>query len=93
MIMNAPRLFARLYLDEDVPVQVAEILRGHGYDVRTVRGEGMPVGLHNFIGRNCRFRYAVCTFFLQRTIVPSSDTRGKIATFETRHVHSLNPSE
>lgn len=39
--MNAPRLFARLYLDEDVPVQVAEILRGHGYDVRTARDEGM----------------------------------------------------
>jgi len=39
--MDAPRLFARLYLDEDVPVQVAEILRGHGYDVRTARDEGM----------------------------------------------------
>lgn len=39
--MNAPRLFARLYLDEDVPVQVAEILRGYGYDVRTARDEGM----------------------------------------------------
>jgi predicted nuclease of predicted toxin-antitoxin system len=39
--MNAPRLFAWLYLDEDVPVQVAEILRGHGYDVRTARDGGM----------------------------------------------------
>jgi len=39
--MNAPRLFARLYLDEDVPVQVADILRGHGYDVRTAGDEGM----------------------------------------------------
>jgi uncharacterized protein with PIN domain len=39
--MNAPRLFARLYLDEDVPVRVAEILQGHGYDVRTARDEDM----------------------------------------------------
>ena len=37
----APRLFAELYLDEDVSVRIAEILRGHGYDVHTPREEGM----------------------------------------------------
>jgi hypothetical protein len=42
--MNAPHLFARLYLDEDGPVRIAEILRGHGYDVRTARDEGMLCG-------------------------------------------------
>ena len=39
--MNAPRLFAQLYLDEDVPVQVAEILRGQGNDVRPALDEAM----------------------------------------------------
>ena len=39
--MGAPRLFAELYLDEDVSVRIAEILRGHGYDVHTAREEGM----------------------------------------------------
>jgi predicted HTH domain antitoxin len=39
--MDAPRLFAGLYLDEDVSVRIAEILRGHGYDVHTPREEGM----------------------------------------------------
>ena len=39
--MSAPRFFAELYLDEDVSVRIAEILRGHGYEVRTAREEGM----------------------------------------------------
>lgn len=39
--MDAPRLFARLYLDEDVHVRIADIVQGHGYEVRTARDEGM----------------------------------------------------
>jgi hypothetical protein len=39
--MEPNRLFARLYLDEDVHVRVASIVRGHGYEVDTARGEGM----------------------------------------------------
>jgi hypothetical protein len=39
--MSAPRFFAELYLDEDVSVRIAEILRGHGYEVRTAREEGI----------------------------------------------------
>ena len=39
--MESNRLFARLYLDEDVHVRVASIVRGHGYEVDTARGEGM----------------------------------------------------
>ena len=39
--MDAPGLFAELYLDEDVSVRIATILRGHGYDVHTARAEGM----------------------------------------------------
>jgi uncharacterized protein with PIN domain len=39
--METTRLFARLYLDEDVHVRVARIIRGHGYEVHTARGEGM----------------------------------------------------
>jgi len=38
--MDAPGLFAELYLDEDVSVRIAEILRGHGYDVHTAREKG-----------------------------------------------------
>ena len=33
--MEPSRLFARLYLDEDVHVRVARIVQGHGYDART----------------------------------------------------------
>jgi len=39
--MESDRLFARLYLDEDVHVRIARIVRGHGFSVRTVRGENM----------------------------------------------------
>lgn len=39
--MDAPRLFAKLYLDEDVSVRVADILQGHEYGVRTAHEEGM----------------------------------------------------
>ena len=37
--METTHLFARLYLDEDVHVRVASIVRGHGYEVHTARGE------------------------------------------------------
>lgn len=39
--MDAPRLFAKLYLDEDVSVRIADILQGRGYDVCTAREKGM----------------------------------------------------
>lgn len=39
--MEAARLFAHCYLDEDVHVTVAEIMRGHGYVVTTARDEEM----------------------------------------------------
>jgi predicted nuclease of predicted toxin-antitoxin system len=39
--MESDRLFARLYLDEDVHVRIARIVRGHGFSVRTTRGENM----------------------------------------------------
>ena len=39
--MEAPRLFADLYLDENVHVGVADVVRGHGYQVSTARDEGM----------------------------------------------------
>lgn len=39
--METPHLFARLYLDEDVHVRVADIMRGRGYEVSTARDEGM----------------------------------------------------
>lgn len=34
------RLFVELYLDEDVSVLVAELLRSHGFDVLTAREAG-----------------------------------------------------
>lgn len=39
--MESDRLFARLYLDEDVHVRIARIVRGHGFSVRTARSEDM----------------------------------------------------
>ncbi|MBB4091132.1 DUF5615 family PIN-like protein [Salinibacter ruber] len=39
--MEPERLFARLYLDEDVHVRVARIVRGHGFSARTTRGQDM----------------------------------------------------
>lgn len=39
--MTSPRLFIELYLDEDVDVLVAELLRARGYVARTTREEGM----------------------------------------------------
>jgi hypothetical protein len=35
------KLFAELYLDEDVSVLVAALLRARGFDVITARDEGM----------------------------------------------------
>jgi hypothetical protein len=35
------KLFASLYLDEDVSVLIADILRARGFDVTTVRDENM----------------------------------------------------
>lgn len=35
--MSGPALFIHLYLDEDVSVFVAELLRPHGFDVLTTR--------------------------------------------------------
>lgn len=35
--MSADRLFVTLYLDEDVSVLVAELLRAHGFDVLCTR--------------------------------------------------------
>jgi len=35
------KLFARLYLDEDVSILVATLLRARGFDVVTTRDEGM----------------------------------------------------
>lgn len=35
--MSAPALFIRLYLDEDVSVFVAQLLRPHGFDVLTTQ--------------------------------------------------------
>ncbi len=35
--MESDRLFAQLYLDEDVHVRIARIVRGHGFSVRTAR--------------------------------------------------------
>ena len=35
------KLFASLYLDEDVSVLIADILRARGFDVVTARGEKM----------------------------------------------------
>ena len=32
-----PTLFLRLYLDEDVSVLVADLIRAHGFDVKTTR--------------------------------------------------------
>ncbi|HSR67220.1 MAG TPA: DUF5615 family PIN-like protein [Acidobacteriota bacterium] len=40
------RLFASLYLDEDVSIVIAEILRSRGFDVATVRDRG-KLGLHD----------------------------------------------
>lgn len=39
--MDPDRLFARLYLDEDVHVRVARIVRSHGFMARTTRSEDM----------------------------------------------------
>lgn len=39
--METPRLFARLYLDEDMHVRIADIVRGRGYRISTTRDEGM----------------------------------------------------
>lgn len=39
--MEPDRLFAQLYLDEDVHVRVARIVQGHGFVTRTARGEDM----------------------------------------------------
>ncbi len=39
------KLFASLYLDEDVSILIADILRARGFDVITVRDE-------NMLGRN-----------------------------------------
>ena len=35
------KLFASLYLDEDVSILIADILRARGFDVTTVRDENM----------------------------------------------------
>lgn len=37
--MESGPLFARLYLDEDVSVLVADLVRAHGFDVTTAREE------------------------------------------------------
>lgn len=36
--MDPSPLFARLYLDEDVHMRVAKIVRGRGFTIRTTRG-------------------------------------------------------
>lgn len=39
--MDARRLFARLYLDEDVDVLVADLVRSRGFEVATTHSERM----------------------------------------------------
>jgi predicted nuclease of predicted toxin-antitoxin system len=39
--MESDRLFAQLYLDEDVHVRIARIVQGHGFLVSTARRENM----------------------------------------------------
>ena len=61
--MTESPLFIRLYLDEDVSVFVAQLLRPHGFEVLTAREA-------KHLGRSDAAQFALC----RRTPADATDT-------------------